>query len=238
MRDGFPADAEIVKDFGQTMSSALAARIRDDIHAGTLKAGARLRQSEVARRYSISTTPVREAFMMLEREGLLTRSEHRGVVVANPSVEEVTETYLIRIPLEVLATEHGVPNLTDDDIDRMAEILEQIDRARESGDRDAMSLLNEEFHSIIYEAARLPRLLLMISRMRAESRPYIKLYRVFDPTSSDLDTDHQEILDACRARDAKRAAKAMRTHLEHTLSVVSAGLANDPERPSDAAADA
>jgi DNA-binding GntR family transcriptional regulator len=212
-------------ELGQTISSAVAMRLRNDIRTAVLAPGSRLRQSQIAKQYNVSTTPVREAFMMLEREGLLTRHDHRGVVVFHPTVADLREIYLIRIPLEALAAEQGVPHLTDADIARMTQILREIKKVYRDGDnRELASKLNDEFHSIIYRAADLPRLTTLISRLRSASAVYIKLYRVFDPTA-DTERDHAAILEACKARAPKRAAAAMTKHLKHTLDVVADGLA-------------
>ena len=101
-----------------TITDALVDALRDEIRTGEIEPGSRLRQADVAQRFQVSTTPVREAFAALEREGLLVSSPHRGVVVFKPTVEDLKETYEIRIPLEALATEKAAENMTDDDLVR------------------------------------------------------------------------------------------------------------------------
>jgi DNA-binding GntR family transcriptional regulator len=66
------------------------------IQARELEPGQRLRQAEVAARFGVSTTPVREAFTALAQEGFVRQDAHRGVVVFEPSLEELTETFEIR----------------------------------------------------------------------------------------------------------------------------------------------
>src|SRR5213593_1234309 len=81
----------------RTRAEAIAAELRRAILVGELAPGDRLRQAEMAERYGVSTTPVREAFTALAGEGLVRQDAHRGVVVFSPSVDEVSETYEIRI---------------------------------------------------------------------------------------------------------------------------------------------
>src|ERR1700710_2315267 len=95
----------------RTISAAVARERREDIQRGVLAPGTPLRQTEIAAQYGVSTTPVREAFALLQREGVLTRSEHKGVVVFRPTLADLHESYYIRVPLEALATRHAVPNL-------------------------------------------------------------------------------------------------------------------------------
>jgi DNA-binding GntR family transcriptional regulator len=214
----------VIQSFGQTITTALTNVLRGDIRSGALRPGTRLRQNDVAKQYNVSTTPVREAFMMLEREGLLTRSDHKGAVVFEPTAEDLREIYLIRVPLEVLATQHGVPNLTPEDIEAMERLLVAIKEAHRANDTEVARGANDEFHSTIYRAANLPRLWTIISHLRSASTAYINLYRTFAPAYSDSESEHQAILEACKAHAPKQAAQAVRAHLMHTVDVVGQGL--------------
>jgi DNA-binding GntR family transcriptional regulator len=211
---------------GKTITSAVADRLRDQIRVGLLSPGVRLRQNEVAKEFNVSTTPVREAFMLLEREGLLTRFDHRGVVVFNPTVTDLQEIYTIRIPLEALATEKAVPRLTPQDLETMERLLIRSEEAHVDHDIDASSALNEDFHATIYDAAGMPRLVMLIHNLRSASASYIRLSSFFKPARRDTEQEHRAILEACVAKAPRRAAKAITHHLEHTVEVVSAGLAS------------
>ena len=82
----------------------VAAELRRMIQAGELAAGAPLRQGELAARFGISTTPVREALMALAREGLIRHDAHRGAIVFPPTHEDIRENFEIRLALEPLAS--------------------------------------------------------------------------------------------------------------------------------------
>jgi DNA-binding GntR family transcriptional regulator len=69
-----------------TRSEAVAGELRRMIQSGEFPPGARLRQAEIAARFGMSTTPVREAFMILAQEGIVRQDAHRGVVVFQPSL--------------------------------------------------------------------------------------------------------------------------------------------------------
>src|SRR3954449_378144 len=90
---------------GSTRAAAVAEELRRLILSGELKAGTRLRQVELAQRFNVSTTPVREAFTVLARQGLVRHDVQRGVVVFSPSEKDVRENYELGIALEPLATE-------------------------------------------------------------------------------------------------------------------------------------
>src|SRR3954463_3271071 len=87
----------------RTVAGAVADRLRGEIVAGDLSSGSRLRQVEIARRFGVSTTPVREALAALQREGLVRLHPQRGAVVFVPTVDDLREHYEIRGALEALA---------------------------------------------------------------------------------------------------------------------------------------
>ncbi len=206
-----------------TIAVALVDELRSEITSGALAPGSAVRQAEVAARYGVSTTPVRAALAVLEREGLLVGSPHRGRVVFRPTIDDLRELYDIRIPLEALATEKAVPNLTAEDLSALDVLLARMEEA--TGDRDRYMLLNREFHSRIYHAADRPRLERTIADMRDASGAYLRIHQNLAPDARDTQMDHLAILVACKARSPTRAAKAMARHLTHTVDRVARGLA-------------
>lgn len=206
----------------RTLSESVADELRDQIRSGSIAPGSRLRQLEIAERFGVSSTPVREAFSLLEREGLVVSIPHRGAIVFRPTVDDLRETYEIRIPLEVLATKKAAENATDDELETIGGIVEAMRTA--VTDPDRYTQLNREFHMRIYEAARRPKLAKLISDFRDASAAYLKLHTALLPSAAESQAEHDEILAALRARDADRAARAMESHLGHTVEHVSAEL--------------
>src|SRR5215218_5709527 len=99
-----------------TRAGLVAQRLRDMIESGELAPGAVLRQTEIAERFGVSTTPVREAFATLMREGVVRQDAHRSVMVFQPAADELAQIYEIRGALEPLATELAAKNITDDQV--------------------------------------------------------------------------------------------------------------------------
>lgn len=210
-----------------TITTAVADRLREEIRSGKLGPGTRLRQAHVAESYGVSTTPVREAFAALEREGLLQSNAHRGVVVFEPSIDELREIYEIRIPLEALATELGAVNLTETDLKRMAKINKQMITANRKKDWELAGELNAKFHFEIYRRAERERLFKLIADLRDASRAYIGLFPKLEGRSKEVQREHREIYEACAAHQPKKAAKAMVEHLTYTASAISETIEED-----------
>lgn len=215
-----------------TRASAVAERLRAMIRSGELAPGTHLRQAHLAADFGVSTTPVREAFVALAREGLVRQDAHRGVVVFSPSIDELNELYEIRLALEPLATELAATQIGDAELAALARILAQMQTARP----DRFVELNAEFHVRIYGAARRPRLREMIEEVREPAAHYVNLnVDVYDARyRADVDAEHDAILDALRAHAPKRAAKAMREHLQHSARHVETLVARAQEPVSDA----
>jgi DNA-binding GntR family transcriptional regulator len=201
----------------RTIAHAIAAALRADITTGRLRAGDRLLQAEIARRFNVSTTPVREAFGILQHEGLVRSHPQRGATVFIPSVEELQEHYEIRAALEALAAEKAALNFTAADAAPLREILEAMHSCT---DPDQYIELNHRFHMHIYELSGRERLVDLINSLRGASGAYLQIHAAEGVPSTRLDREHSEILAACEARDPERAASATRHHLAQTLEHV------------------
>jgi DNA-binding GntR family transcriptional regulator len=193
-----------------TTAKVVAERLRDEIQVGTLSPGTRLRQNDIARRFGVSTTPVREAFAQLQAEGLVRIDPHRGAVVFHPTVEDLIEFYEIREVLESLAVAQAIPHLEPD---RVKDLNALIEKMRKSDDARRWMKLNDEFHLRLYEGAHRPRLIGLIENLRDASTPYIHMYVAGRPPAARANEEHQHILDACIRGDRKAAQAAIREHL-------------------------
>jgi DNA-binding GntR family transcriptional regulator len=193
-----------------TTAKVVAERLRDEIQVGALSAGTRLRQNDVARRFGVSTTPVREAFAQLQAEGLVRIDPHRGAVVFHPTVEDLIEFYEIREVLESLAVVQAMPHL---DAVRIKDLNALIEKMRKTDDARRWMKLNDEFHLRLYEPANRPRLSALIENLRDASTPYIHMFVAGRPPAARANDEHQQILDASIRGDRKAAQAAIREHL-------------------------
>ena len=204
-----------------TTAKVVAERLRDEIQDGTLQPGTRLRQNEVARRFGVSTTPVREAFAQLQAEGLVRIDPHRGAVVFHPTAEDLLEFYEIREVLESLAVVRAIPRLAPNVVKEMQAL---IDRMRRADDARRWLRLNDEFHLKLYACAEMPRLASLIENLRDASTPYIHMFVAARRPGERGDEEHQRILDACVRRDAAAAELFVREHLRSAASDLARGL--------------
>jgi DNA-binding GntR family transcriptional regulator len=218
---------DVVTGMPLTRAAAVAQWIRDMIVSGELPLGSRLRQNDLAAKLGVSSTPVREAFLALARQGLVHLDTHRGAVVFEPTSADIQENYEMRIALESLAAELAAKQIDKADLDRLDVLLEEMREALASDIERHTTVLNPRFHALIYRAAQRPRLMETIEMLRDTAVVYQAL--LVQPTASPhwlqtVQREHEDIVAALRARAPKRAAAATRTHLSSTLAQVLARL--------------
>ncbi len=202
-----------------TIADQVAAALRHEIATGQLAAGTKLRQVEIAQRFRVSTTPVREAFGLLQSEGLVQIDTHRGVTVFLPTIQDLVEHYDIRMALEMLAVEKAAEHFQAQNAPPLAALLDEM---HATSDAVLYVERNHQFHMSLYSLSGRSRLLIMIGELRNASNAYLHLYAAAEvPRDAQrLDKEHREILAACQASDPVRAANAVRHHLQQTVAHV------------------
>lgn len=201
----------------RTTAEAIAKALRGDIVRGDFGSGERLRQVEIAKRFGVSTTPVREAFGILQRQGLVRVHAQRGATVVLPTTRDLEEYYEIRVELECLAAEHAAERFRPAEALRLRERLAEM---RECRDPEEYLQHNHDFHMAIYAISGRPRLVELIDQLRVTSGVYLQLNS--EPVLPDEDTErqHDELIAACEANDPARARAATLKHLQTTVASV------------------
>jgi DNA-binding GntR family transcriptional regulator len=198
---------------------ALVQQLREAILLGELAVGERLRQEDLASRFRVSPTPVREALRVLEAQGLVVHAPHRGVTVADLA-GTFDQVYRLRGALESLATEMAVEHMTTDVAGKIFQLAEDIETASKAADRQARQTAHMRFHLLLYETCGFPALTEMIKLLWARF-PWDELL-----TLPGLSTahDHREIAQLVAAGDPGAAADRLRAHLESVRVTLTAEL--------------
>lgn len=193
-----------------TIAVRISKVLAERIIAGALEPGSRLGQDHIAEEFSTSHVPVREAFRLLESQGLVVSEPRRGVRVAGFSLEEVREVAEMRAALEVLALRNAVPHLTRAILDQAEEANRAADRA---SDVQAWEKANRRFHRIILTPCGMPRLLKAIDDLHTTSARFLfSGWRA--EWEAPTDRDHRTILDALRAGQAETATSVLARHVQ------------------------
>lgn len=191
----------------RSKSEVVAGAVREAIITGELGPGTPLRQRELAHRFGVSPTPVREALRRLEAEGLVRYNLHHGATVIEGNLGSIEENYQVRAALESLAARLAASRISDEQLETLAALHGQLAACRER--TSAAFELNRRFHFEIYEASRSPVLLALL-RLLWRSFPQGPQQVRPLPESVRM---HAEILDAMRRRDPDAAERLTREHI-------------------------
>jgi DNA-binding GntR family transcriptional regulator len=184
--------------------------IRQRILSGDLAPGEVLRQEALADELGVSRVPIREAITRLTGEGLLTKVPHKGAYVAELSIEEVQETFEIRLRLEPWLFSQAIPHITDAEIAKAEKLVSEMDHA----DSGVWGQLNWRLHETLYLPARREITLQMLRGLHDRSDRYFRFQVVQVPIREQSHEEHMNLIDACRKRDAKLGAKLLEQHVK------------------------
>ena len=207
-----------------SMSEYVTVALREQILDGHRPLGSRLDQRKLAEEFGVSVVPLREGLRRLEAEGLIELHARRGAFVSAPGAEELRELSTIRQLLDPLATEKGAERMSDVALAHLARLIEDMRRETERGDFDALSRVDREFHLSIYEQADMPILLQLITNLRDRYAIVSRLCMEMPDYSSRSLREHEQIYEACCARDPQLAGDLMRQHLRFALDTLMALL--------------
>lgn len=197
--------ATATRDLGQEAYGRIRAAIRD----GSLAPGERLTETDLAARFGVSRTPVRQAIARLEAEGLLTREARRGLTVTRPDHQQVIELYVMREVLEGAAARLAAQHASETEIAAMAEIVEQEPAAfRDAG---ALAEVNQRLHGLLYLAAH-NRYLLRSLEQLAATMALLPTLLTQGGRAEQAHAEHRAIIAALLARDGTAAEAAARAH--------------------------
>lgn len=211
----------------QTLREQIVESLRDAIIRGVLKPGERVAEPELALRFGISRTPIREAFRQLASEGYLSITPRRGAVVVALSEKDVSEFYDVKAVLEGHAAYRAATRLTEEELARLEALNARLDELAERGDIHTFFDVHNAFHDTFLKAAANEKLEQMVRSLVQQFRRY-RLASLVQPGRMRTSVEHHRaIIEAFRARDPERAQALVKASAQYggevLRRVVSAG---------------
>lgn len=184
--------------------------ILEAIDAGDYSPGDRMVESELADRFGMSRTPVREALQRLETQRLLTR-DGRSLIVASLDHTQLAELYVVRSELEGLAARLAAQHAAPEEQKVLREMVEE-DRAL-IHDAKAMARANRRFHRQIHLASHNRYLLQQLDLVHQTMALLATSSLAVDGRPEDALAEHDAVVRAIEARDGEAADDALRSHI-------------------------
>lgn len=202
----------------RTIKHIVYDQLRNLIVTGQYSPGYRLITDHLAKQMGVSPTPVREALHRLEVEGLVKFNPYHGAEVTQLSVNEIIEIYHIRAALETLVTRLAVPNLTAADFKQIAFLLEEMEQASQEKNLGRILEVNREFHLIIWNASKSPRLHELLENYYDASQRFRYVSMTVPGNIDQICEEHRQITKALLDGNVELAGKYAGDHLERTAS--------------------
>lgn len=204
--------------------------LRAQLSDGTLRPDDRIRQEQLAAELGTSVIPVREALKTLQAEGLIRYVPHRGFHVARLSLDELSETYLIRRLLEDEIVRIAAPRLHDEHLATLGAAIDEMAAHAAAGDIGAMIAANRRFHFTIFEAADRPRMVDFIRILWQTTDSYRSMYYAEGSARRRVNDEHRSIVEALRAHDVERAVHELDQHRQHAVADLERRLEPAPKQ--------
>jgi DNA-binding GntR family transcriptional regulator len=194
----------------KTPTTDAYALILEAIDVGMFKPGDRLVESDLAERFGVSRTPIREALQRLETQSMLTR-DGRSLIVASLDYNQLAELYVVRAELEGLAAQLAARHATAEEVRVLRDMVED-DRAL-LGRPQELSRANRRFHKQIHLASHNRFLVQQLDLVHRSMALLATTSLAAEGRGEDALAEHGAIVGAIEARDGEAAAKALRDHI-------------------------
>ena len=225
-------------DTSVTRAEALREAIEDKIATGLFPPGMHLDESELARTFGVSRTPLREALIQLASMGIVSMRPRRGAVVAEVSPQRLLEMFELMAELEAMCARFAARRMAEAEQEELVKAHRECEAACVASDPDDYFHKNERFHRAIYAAAHNEFLVEQALALHRRLRPYRRLQlRVRNRMAASFG-EHVQVVEALLAGDADAAADRLRQHILVTgerFGDLLACLARLRTRPASAA---
>lgn len=199
----------------------LEEKLLDDMLSGGFYPGEKLTTMNLAKRYGVSRTPVREALIRLERKGMLVAIKNAGYEIRTPSLEEIDEMYEIREVLEGLVVFKLASNGASAEL--LAE-LRHIIQCRKEAKAGELVSYDKKFHELLCDSCGSATLRELVENYRLLSS-FFNTFCFWTRTKTEAvaakaNKDHERIVDAIEMREAKKAQRIMRCHIQESRKIL------------------
>ena len=198
----------------ETLGERVYKEIKKFVIDGHYALGQRLMYDEVSKELGVSQTPVKEAFLRLEREGLVETIARRGTFVKKLTSKDLREYLEIRHTLEIFALEKARTKMTKDDFAQMREINERVLESVKNGKNEDVIAADAEFHNFFTVASQNEKLLQLMNTL-----PLTNLFSLagrgafFLKNGETYYQEHSEIIDSIEKGDTDKARELLDEHL-------------------------
>lgn len=187
--------------------------IREKIVDGTFMPSQKLIEIQLAEVIGVSRSTVKKALLKLKEENLVEIKDNKGATIKSFTLEEVLNYLEIREVLEGLVARSAANNISDEDLQRLKLILDEMEGYQKNNEFDKYSGRNKDFHAIIYNSAKNVQAVEIIKMIRTQLIRYQFRTILVPGRNQSSFAEHTAIYKALKARDEKLVEEAVRKHI-------------------------
>ena len=204
--------------------------LKQAIIRGDIAPGEWLVESHIAQMLGISRTPVREAIHKLERERLIERQPRGGFTVLGLNRDDIEETFGIRGVLEGYAARLATLKHHPRELIVLEKKVEEFQECLSKKQMDSLPVINTEFHELLYDLSKSPRLIHMINGLRDQIYRFREIILKDQKHAGTSHEDHLQMLKLMHKRDVEGVEKLVREHIQRGQEVVLNHFGNSNNR--------
>lgn len=196
-----------------TRAEAAADELRRRILDGVYVGGMQLRQAQLAEELGISRIPLREALVLLESEGLVSTTPHKGAIVTEVSPDDVQEQFDFRALLEPELLRISAAKLQPSDFENLHRILQEFSKELRSSDSSRWGELNTQLHSVLLGRAVRPRMMAVATQLLQSTDRFTRMQLLLTDGRERAEREHEELVRLCELGNFEAATTVLRQHI-------------------------
>ena len=195
-------------------------QILEDILTGRINSGEKLTEADLAKRFHVSRTPIREALLQLEKEDFIVHTKHVGAVVRKVSARQVEETHEVVALLESHATGIAAPRMTERDVTLLAKLQMKMRECLKASKFSSYVQLNAEFHDFFSKKCGNEKLRETILDLRKSIYRVVAEGQTLPRHATEYLDSHERILEAVKRNNPSEAAQLMKSHVHDSKAYI------------------
>jgi len=201
----------------RSLTDQIYEHLTELIIEGKIKPGEKLVEKDLSEKFSVSRSPLRECFRILEAEGLITINPRKGAYVRDFSKKDVEDIFVLRATLEALAGRLAVQNITEKEIITLGDLITRMDEAITKGNAKSYYELNILFHNSLIKASNNELLEKTLKTLRKGIWLRVIFLYYYSPSALNASNNkHKGIVEALKEKDPVSVGRLIEEHIEHT----------------------
>jgi len=200
---------------GFPLAANLLNSLRSDILNQKIKNGEKLLEQRICDEYKVSRTPVREAFIQLELEGLVENIPNRGAFAIGFSKQDIEDIFYLRKSYEIVAIKWAIERMSDEELESLNEAYEFMEFYTKRRDYQKILTINAKFHELIYKAAKSRILYQTLMKYHSYITPNKVMNDQMDEYLDSVLMEHKDIYESVANKDIEAGTAAIENHLDN-----------------------